>query len=133
MSVKKARLVIETYISDDGVKEQFAELHHRIVDIITELDTSKEIMMAVEYGTSPAQLDLSGSDHHPKLSERQRQVASMLCRHYSVKRIAKALFVSENTVKKHIQNMKKTLGIEASGADFVYQLQQILTDRKPME
>ncbi|RSL35033.1 LuxR family transcriptional regulator [Salibacterium salarium] len=130
MSDKKARLVIETYISNDGVRTQFAELHHRIVDIVMELDKSKEIKMAVEYNISPAEVELSGIYHHPKLSERQRQVAGMLCQHYSVKRIADALFVSENTVKKHIQNMKKTLEIEASGADFVYQLQQVLDRNK---
>jgi hypothetical protein len=29
-------------------------------------------------------------------------------------------------VKKHIQNVKKTLNIEASGADFTYALEQML-------
>jgi DNA-binding NarL/FixJ family response regulator len=60
------------------------------------------------------------------LSERQRQIACMLCEHYSVKRIAEELFVSENTVKKHIQNIKKALQIDHSGADFVYTLKQLL-------
>ncbi|MOA00871.1 Spore germination protein GerE [compost metagenome] len=86
-------------------------------------------MLTVEYGAPAAQSDLPAAGQlraHSPLSERQQQVAELLCRNYSVKRIAAALFVSENTVKKHIQNMKKALKIEASGADFIYQLQQLM-------
>jgi DNA-binding NarL/FixJ family response regulator len=59
------------------------------------------------------------------LSSRQQQIAAMLCGHYSIKRIAEELYVSENTVKKHIQNMKKAIGSDKSGADFIYVLKQL--------
>jgi DNA-binding NarL/FixJ family response regulator len=59
------------------------------------------------------------------LSSRQQQIAAMLCGHYSIKRIAGELCVSENTVKKHIQNIKKALEIDKSGADFIYVLKQM--------
>ncbi|UFJ39452.1 helix-turn-helix transcriptional regulator [Brevibacillus humidisoli] len=124
MSFRKARMVMETSISDDRAKEQFAELHRRIVGLVSELELAETITLAVEFSPSSARLEMDDDAQDWKLSERQRQVAGMLCRHYSVKRIAETLFVSEHTVKKHIQNMKKALGIEASGADFVYQLQQ---------
>jgi DNA-binding NarL/FixJ family response regulator len=57
------------------------------------------------------------------LSERQRQIAELLCAHHSIKKIAAQLHISENTVKKHVQNMKKELQITESGLDFVYELQ----------
>ncbi|UKS28454.1 LuxR C-terminal-related transcriptional regulator [Paenibacillus sp. HWE-109] len=67
------------------------------------------------------------SDHpRHKLSERQTQVAELLCNHYSVKKIANILYVSENTVKKHAQNIKKVLEIDQSRTDFIYTLKQMI-------
>ncbi|MBD0383540.1 response regulator transcription factor [Paenibacillus sedimenti] len=56
------------------------------------------------------------------LSERQREIVELLCAHHSVKKIAGLLHISENTVKKHVQNIKRELAIKESGLDFVYEL-----------
>jgi DNA-binding NarL/FixJ family response regulator len=61
------------------------------------------------------------------LSKRQLEIATLLCNRHSVKKIADQLHISEHTVKKHIQNMKKTLQIEESGIDFLYALNEKMT------
>lgn len=63
-----------------------------------------------------------------KLSERELEISQMLCANLSVRKIAGRLHISENTVKKHIQNIKKTLGIRVNGLDFVYELQGRLNE-----
>jgi DNA-binding NarL/FixJ family response regulator len=46
------------------------------------------------------------------LSERESEVLSLLGRGYKPKDIAPKLFISINTVKTHIQNMRYKLGLK---------------------
>ncbi len=130
MNEQKARLVFEAVLTDDKVRAQFMELHQRMLQAVHEMQLSPRMMMAVEYGEEFAAAAANDKplNHHPLLSERQLQIAILLCQHYSVKRMAEALYVSENTIKKHIQNIKKALELQSSGADFVYELKQKLYD-----
>jgi DNA-binding NarL/FixJ family response regulator len=47
------------------------------------------------------------------LSERERQILSLLARGYSNRRIAEACFLSLNTVRTHVQNVLVKLGVHS--------------------
>ncbi|GED31456.1 helix-turn-helix transcriptional regulator [Brevibacillus centrosporus] len=130
MSITKVRLTIDSNLKDEQERAKLAELHQFVVSHIMSLEFQEGVKVTMEYGSQAesGQEDLDEADGQEwgSLSDRQRQIARMLCQHYSIKRIAEELYVSVNTVKKHIQNVKKTLNIEASGADFTYALEQML-------
>ncbi|MDO3676489.1 helix-turn-helix transcriptional regulator [Paenibacillus ehimensis] len=145
MSVTKLKLTVDSHVQSEGELEKLAHLHSLIVREVSVMDITERVKVTLECDRSGArpwddsESRLSGSVPSPegaqgpangaflKLSERQRQIAVMLCNYYSIKRIANVIFVSENTVKKHVQNIKKALDIECSGADFIYTLKQLLT------
>jgi DNA-binding NarL/FixJ family response regulator len=54
------------------------------------------------------------------LSERESEVLSLLGRGYKAKDIASKLFISINTVKTHIQNMRHKLGLKNQNELIVY-------------
>lgn len=130
----KVRLTIDSSIKDEKERAKLAELHQFVVSQVMSLDIRECVKVTMEYDLlAAAELQDAGDDHASDwgmLSERQRQIAKMLCHHYSIKRIADELFVSVNTVKKHIQNMKKALNLELSGANFIYQLEQLMQRRR---
>ncbi|MDH4271466.1 MAG: helix-turn-helix transcriptional regulator [Candidatus Aminicenantes bacterium] len=49
-------------------------------------------------------------DKH-ELSQREREILGLLMRGRKNKEIAKELFISENTVKVHVYNIYKKLGV----------------------
>ncbi|MDF2958850.1 MAG: LuxR family transcriptional regulator [Paenibacillus sp.] len=144
MSVKKLKLTVDSHINSAGENEKLALLHSMIVKEVSAMDFLDKVTITLESTAFFApSMDLADNVHHSsaaeggdtgkqadrpihKLSERQRQVAELLCGHYSIKRIASIMYVSENTVKKHVQNIKKALMIEQSGADFIFSLKQML-------
>lgn len=133
MSLTKIRLTIDSSVKDETVRAKLADLHLVVIEQAMRLGISEYVKVTLECNGAFQEKDsaeepLSGQDEAlpADLSSRQMQIAAMLCEHYSIKRIAGELYVSENTVKKHIQNMKKALGSDKSGADFIYILKQML-------
>jgi DNA-binding NarL/FixJ family response regulator len=131
----KIRLTIDSSVKDESGREKLAGLHLIVVEQVMRLGISEHVKVTLEYNGTGQENNDSDELPHPgeddahssaELSERQRQIAAMLCEHYSIKRIAGELYVSENTVKKHIQNIKKALEIDKSGADFIFVLKQKL-------
>jgi DNA-binding NarL/FixJ family response regulator len=137
MPAKKIRLTIDSSVCTEQEREILASLHSLIVKEVSTMKLSEHVKVLLEMDPADTKvysgLEYSGHEEHSisKLSKRQRQVVDMLYNHYSVKRIASELFVSENTVKKHIQNIKKTLKIEQSGSDFIYVLKNKLEQATP--
>lgn len=130
MSKTNVRVTIDSRVSDEQERAKLVELHRLILMHVMSLELRECVKVSMEFDRQ--QTAVSG-DHGKekarmwaKLSDRQQQIAGMLCDHYSIKRIADELYVSVNTVKKHIQNMKKALHIELSGADFIYALEQMM-------
>jgi len=135
MTRTKMRLMIDSSVKNELERAKLTELHQIVVHQVLRLEIHEYVKVTMEYegvesnlptGTLPGSDGTDTSLVCAALSERQRQIAEMLCNHYSIKRIASELFVSVNTVKKHIQNMKKALNTDLSGADFIYVLQQML-------
>lgn len=138
MSKTNVRLTIDSSAEDELARAKLVDLHQIVVAQVMRLEIHESVKVTIEYGgagldrlslvtvPSSENSDYSKVGKLISLSERQRQIAEMLCNHYSIKRIADELFVSVNTVKKHIQNMKKALDIEVSGADFIYTVKQML-------
>ncbi|MDQ6421972.1 LuxR C-terminal-related transcriptional regulator [Paenibacillus sp. LHD-117] len=128
----KIRLTIDSNVKDETDRAKLAGLHLVVLEQVMRLDISDYVKVTLECNGACADKqpmeEVPGPDAAVPalLSERQQQIAAMLCDHYSIKRIAGELYVSENTVKKHIQNMKKALEIDKSGADFIYVLKQML-------
>ncbi|MCY9662429.1 LuxR C-terminal-related transcriptional regulator [Paenibacillus chondroitinus] len=150
MTLTKVRLTIDSSAEDELARAKLIDLHQIVVDQVMRLKINESVKVTIEYGGADLEDRLSSqavasgekdgddlqSGKMDSLSERQRQIAEMLCNHYSIKRIAEELYVSVNTVKKHIQNMKKVLNIDVSGADFIYTVKKILqyggSERKVM-
>jgi DNA-binding NarL/FixJ family response regulator len=140
MIVKKLKLTVDSYVRNTSEIEKLDSLHSMILKEVSSLHLTERVVITWE-STISSVVDKGEGDavaaggvtvgrpvDHPlnKLSERQTQVAKLLCNHYSVKKIANILYVSENTVKKHAQNIKKALEIEQSGTDFIYTLKQMI-------
>ncbi len=119
--MSKKKLIIEYAVRNDKDQAVISEFNHQVLTVLSQVQLSEPIKM---YWVSEAEVDSRAAAQASELplSKRQWEIAVLLCKHYSVKRIADSLYISENTVKKHIQNIKKTLEIDASGADFLYQL-----------
>ncbi|MBP1966923.1 helix-turn-helix transcriptional regulator [Paenibacillus aceris] len=140
MTITKVRLTIDSSAGDELARAKLVDLHQIVVDQVMRLKMNESVKVTIEYGgadlddrlSSQAVAGVENDGDTPQsgkmdsLSDRQRQIAEMLCDHYSIKRIAEELYVSVNTVKKHIQNMKKALNIDVSGADFIYTVKQML-------
>lgn len=145
MGEAKVRLIIDSAPRDGAGLGKLIELHRMVVEQTMRLNLDEYVRITWELDgaegrdTKPGeaagmQRNRGEARESPRrqndpisaLSSRQRQIADMLCAHYSIKRISSELFVSVNTVKKHIQNMKKALKIESSGADFIYLLSRFM-------
>lgn len=57
---------------------------------------------------------MKGSDHKSKflLTHREREVFELLVQDQTTKDIAKALFISEKTVRNHISNVMQKLNVK---------------------
>ena len=145
MGEAKVRLIIDSAPRDGSNLGKLIELHRMVVEQTMRLNINEYVRITWELDgaesreATPAdaagllrnqggagELQRNQSDPMSALSGRQRQIADMLCAHYSIKRISSELFVSVNTVKKHIQNMKRALKVESSGADFIYLLNRLM-------
>lgn len=144
MAVRNLKLTVDSHIQNAGEQEKLARLHSLIVREVSAMDIGERVKVTLECAapadgftethaerssnTLVSKDPVSIPPYKPdmRLSERQHQIAVMLCNHYSIKKIANECYVSENTVKKHVQNIKKALEIEGSGADFIYTLKQLL-------
>ncbi|WP_372630898.1 response regulator transcription factor [Cohnella sp.] len=135
MGEAKVRLIIDSAPRDGSNLGKLIELHRMVVEQTMRLNINEYVRITweldgAESGEAPpgeaGGLLRNQGDPMSALSGRQRQIADMLCAHYSIKRISSELFVSVNTVKKHIQNMKRALRVESSGADFIYLLNRLM-------
>ncbi|ALS22826.1 response regulator transcription factor [Paenibacillus naphthalenovorans] len=137
MSKSTIRLTIDSSSKDDQDRAKLSELHQIVVDQVIRLEMKEYVKVTLEYvGAGAGRIMQSAGRPNDEesvesldmtaLSQRQQQIAEMLCNHYSIKRIADELYISVNTVKKHIQNMKKALDIDSAGADFLYTLKQMM-------
>ncbi|MFB9279331.1 response regulator transcription factor [Cohnella cellulosilytica] len=134
MGEAKVRLIIDSAPRDGSNLGKLIELHRMVVEQTMRLNIDEYVRItweldAVEGRETPPAAAAEArrtADPISALSSRQRQIADMLCAHYSIKRISSELFVSVNTVKKHIQNIKRALKVESSGADFIYLLNRLM-------
>ncbi|WP_433946643.1 response regulator transcription factor [Paenibacillus sp. SN-8-1] len=129
--LRRQRLIVECLTITPEEQSLMDELRRLIVEKLSSSEGQGSIHIVwenedhqgVQHSSSQ---DASASyplENSVPLSLRQREIASLVCSHYSVRKIAATLHISENTVKKHIQNIKKALEISESGPDFVYELQ----------
>ncbi|WP_220685609.1 LuxR C-terminal-related transcriptional regulator [Paenibacillus lautus] len=131
------RLTVGSSEDNERVREELTELHNMIMKRIIHMQIRDCVQVTMEYVAAepeflPAKAE--GSVHPLSeecdaaafLSERQLEIAEMLCQHYSTRRIADELYISVNTVKKHMQNIKKALNLEQAGGDFIYLLSEKL-------
>ncbi len=134
MGEAKVRLIIDSAPRDGSNLGKLIELHRMVVEQTMRLNINEYVRITWELDGAESReappeeaggLLRNQGDPMSALSVRQRQIADMLCAHYSIKRISSELFVSVNTVKKHIQNMKRALKVESSGADFIYLLNRL--------
>ncbi|MEG0662573.1 MAG: LuxR C-terminal-related transcriptional regulator, partial [Anaerovoracaceae bacterium] len=56
------------------------------------------------------------------LTEREMEILRLLCKNYSRKEIAQILFLSENTIKRHLANMMEKTGFNTTMALAVYMI-----------
>lgn len=129
MLYTKHRLLIDAYTTGPDEKEKVIAILNSIILEVSglELCSSVQIALTAEEGDRKKNIqdqldDTKGDILYPELSTRQQEIAMLLASNYSVQKIAKQLFISENTVRKHVQNIKKLLGIHESGIDLIYAL-----------
>jgi DNA-binding NarL/FixJ family response regulator len=134
MVITKQRLIVEYELKEEEQIHIMAELQRMIIGKLAGKDGRAAVTISwerkVEAGMEQGQLEYSMSTPpvaaagftSRRLSGRELEISRMLCANHSVRKIAGQLHISENTVKKHIQNIKRTLGIRENGLDFVYEL-----------
>ena len=69
-----------------------------------------EEMMQTEAETPEAVLNRLAEDYH--LSQREKEIATLLCKGKNNNDIAAYLFLSPNTVKVHTSNLYRKLGVK---------------------
>ncbi|RUT35895.1 LuxR family transcriptional regulator [Paenibacillus zeisoli] len=138
--LRRQRLIVESLTRTQEEQRMMDELQRMIVEKLrsTEGQASIHIIWENEGQEERPLSSHAASGTNPignavPLSIRQREIASLVCSHYSVRKIATTLHISENTVKKHIQNIKRVLEITESGPDFVYELQIKLGSIIPLD
>ena len=67
-------------------------------------------------GLARHQEELERARRWEMLTRRERQVAVLVCRQYLFKQIARELKVSVNTVRTHVRNISRKLGVEGRDA-----------------
>ncbi|GKU76666.1 response regulator transcription factor [Paenibacillus sp. L3-i20] len=108
-------------IVEGGNNKLYNDLNHFIEQHVKQQLSPHPAQLSIEYDYQINDKSIPWLEH-PLLTERQCKIVQLLIEHYSVKRIASHMFISENTVKKHIQNIKKCLNISSSGSEFVFEM-----------
>jgi ligand-binding sensor domain-containing protein/DNA-binding CsgD family transcriptional regulator len=72
-----------------------------------------EVRKKIKAARRLADLDLASLTDKYELSQREREILALLMRGKKNKEIAKELFISENTVKVHVYNIYKKLGVNS--------------------
>ncbi|MFW0790871.1 MadR family response regulator transcription factor [Gordonia sp. CPCC 205333] len=123
-----ASLVLTTFLDDDLVVRAVKAGARGYV--VKDVDTT-ELVRAIETvsrggsafdprSTSVVLRAVSGEAPTPQsLTDREREVIRLLAEGYSNKRIGQTLFISESTVKFHIRNIIRKLGV-SKRTDAVY-------------
>ncbi|MUG66930.1 hypothetical protein GNP94_13040 [Paenibacillus campinasensis] len=138
MPVTKLLLTVASSSDHERERQELAELHSMIMNRVVHMNIRDSVQVTMEYVVADSDGDSASSDsvglelaaRHDlaNLSARQLEIAVLLCRHYSIRKIAEELYISINTVKKHIQNIKKALCLEEAGDEFVFLLAKKLGD-----
>lgn len=130
----KQRLIVECELEPANRSLIMAELQQMVIDKLTELDSHTVVTLSWEKGREAGwdagMPDIADGVQQHTLSGRQLEIAMLLFRHFSIRKIANELHISENTVKKHIQNIKRMYGLRSTGLDFLYELQGKLQEEK---
>ncbi len=86
------------------------------IDKSKSLDFFKEIVLKVMNGQTyfPKPRTIPMPQGEVPLTDREMEVLQLLCKHKSRKEIAKELYISEMTVKRHVANMLKKTGFNDS-------------------
>ena len=121
------RLIVECEIAARECPPVMAELQQLIIDKLTVMDGHAIVTFSWESGTAEeqGQKQYAEPGRHT-LSGRQLEIALLLCKHHSIRKIASQLHITDNTVKKHIQNIKRAYRLRSTGLDFLYELQNRL-------
>ncbi len=102
------------YILKDCGKEQLLQAINSAVDgvpLVSSAITQK--LVNILYPKSGQQnAPFPGKDEMPLLTDREREVMHLVTKGYSNKAVAKELEISISTVKTHIRNIFRKLGIE---------------------
>ena len=82
------------------------------------LDTARKVLAGGTYFPEPKRIPLPQGE--TPLSEREMELLRLLCTHKSRAEVAEALFISEKTVKRHIENMLAKTGFSSSVELIIY-------------
>ena len=82
--------------------------------------TASLLVKTLESLSNPVKTD---EDSEEKLSQREKEVLELIAKGYPNKKIADLLFISDKTVKCHIYNIFKKLGVNRRVEALVYALQ----------
>lgn len=127
MSKSTIRLTIDSSSKDDQDRAKLSELHQIVVDQVIRLEMKEYVKVTLEYvgagrimqsAERPNDEESVESLDMTALSQRQQQIAEMLCNHYSIKRIADELYISVNTVKKTYSEHEESVGYRFGGCGF---------------
>lgn len=131
MMKSKQRLIVECEIAAKECPPVMAELQQLIIDKLTVMDGHAVVTFSWESRVDAEQGQRTNVEPvRHSLSGRQFEIAMLLCKHHSIRKIASLLHITENTVKKHIQNIKHAYGLRSAGLDFLYELQSKLNEEQ---
>lgn len=92
-------------------RRKYSEEDIELVSLIAEhLNNTFKNMFLGSAGAVSAIDEVDGSE---RLTEREREIVDMLCQGVRPANIAKALFISINTVNKHVSNIYRKLGVNS--------------------
>jgi DNA-binding NarL/FixJ family response regulator len=109
----KASIVLLTTFEEEGLARRALSSGAR--GVLLKDASPEELISAVQAAASgtvtldPALTD--GLLHKPLLSEREREILALIAAGRSNKEVAKALYLTENTVKTHLANLFQKLGV----------------------
>ena len=82
------------------------------------LDTAKKVINGETYFPEPKKIPVPQGE--VPLSEREMEILRLLCGHKSRAEVAEELFISDKTVKRHVENMLEKTGFSSTVELIVY-------------